>query len=345
MRAAPLAIPPSFRHAERGRSAFAAARTCLSLSMAAALALGCSGTISEPSGDTSSSGSEAASDLASDVAEASAEGNTLRGGRLYDNFHTENAGLGFTPDDPDTVARDGSGGPLGDGTLRDGNGDIMTNAAEHSYRIKNFFGWDLRGAEGVYGPAYQDKSYVAARNLLAPGLDRDDIARLLVDGAAGVPAYGEVMPEEDLADLVAFVMAVREHRLPQPGDIWELDADAPKGYVLRAGARVAAGHTAIGGACTNCHGADGTQLLFDDGEFSLGTLSRSSAYEVWFKIVAGNPGTPMMSQVPLRESAAVQAQWVLDVLAALCDRTRYPVGAASEPDVESGDARCGDYLR
>jgi hypothetical protein len=62
-------------------------------------------------------------------------------------------------------------------------------------------------------------------------------------------------------------------------------------------------------------------------------------------IVAGNAGSPMLSQVPSREPTSVQAQWVLDVLAALCDRTRYPVGVASEPDVGSGDLRCGEYLR
>ncbi len=269
----------------------------------------------------------------------------FRGGRLYDNFYSENSDLDFAPDDAETPAADGDGGPFGDGTLPDSTGQAMLNALGHNYRAKNFFGWDLRGADGVYGPEYQDKEYVARYNLLAGSATRQDVARLLVDGAPGVPAYGEVLPEADLVDLVAFVMAVREHELPRPDDIWSLDPNVPNGYVLAPGANVDEGHAAIGGSCANCHGGDGTNIMFDDGEFTLGTLARASAYEVWFKIVVGNPGSPMGSQVPRAEPAAVQAQMVLDVLAALCDQNAFPRGDASEPDVTAGDARCGAYLR
>ena len=42
------------------------------------------------------------------------------------------------------------------------------------------------------------------------------------------------------ADVVALIMAVREHDLPRPDDIWELDASAPNGYVLLPGGSTAA---------------------------------------------------------------------------------------------------------
>lgn len=320
----------------------------------AALALSCVGEISpDPSqGElrdpaVASRASEAeASPLARRVAADSAFGDMLRGGRIYDKFYTENAATGFSPDDAATArAADGEGGPMGNGTLFDGEGVVLDNALDHAYRLKNFYGWDMRGAEGIYGPEYQDKAYVAPYNLLEDELSREEMARLFVDGAAGVPAYGDVMPEEDLSDLVAFVMAVRAHELPQPSDIWELDPDAPKGYVLKSGGRAASGHATISSSCSACHGADGTGLLFDDGEFSLGSLARGSAYEVWFKIVAGNPGTAMGSQIASADPWPAQSQMVLDVLAALCDRGEYPLGAASEPDVGAADARCGQYLR
>lgn len=323
----------------------------------AAVTLGCTGTISEdPSREgrapddrqrpATSRPSTDLRDLAQAVALDSVSANPLRGGRLYDNFYSENPSTDFTPDDPGTpLIADGEGGPLRNGTLRDGAGLVLDNREEHGYRLKNFFGWDMRGAEGIYGPAYQDKSYVASYNLIEDALSLEQVTRLLVEGARGVPAYGEVMPQQDLSDLVAFVMAVREHELPQPGDIWELNPDAPKGYVLGSGARVEAGHAAISASCSGCHGADGTGLLFDEGEFSLGSLARASAYEVWFKIVAGNPGTSMGSQVPSSEPWAEQSQLVLDVLAALCDRGAYPLGDATEADVESADPRCGEYLR
>lgn len=304
-------------------------------------AFACSGNIS---GDDQGA---LASTLAREVAEDSVQADPLRGGRLYDRFYGENTALGFTPDDAATAAADGDGGPSDDGTLPDGAGRTIDNRLGHGYRMKNFFGWDLRGAEGIYGPDYHDEDYVMPHNLIDDPMTRQELASLFVDGDDGIPAWGEVMPADDLADLVAFVMAVRERDLPQPGDIWELDSSAPEGYVLKPGARIQAGHTAIAASCANasCHGADGTQRLFDDGEYSLGSYARQNAYEAWFKIVAGNVGTPMRSQLPTTGSGADKAQFVLDVLAALCDQSAYPLGEASEDDVPRSDPRCGSYMR
>ena len=36
----------------------------------------------------------------------------------------------------------------------------------HDYRLKNLFGRDLRGGQGIYGASYQKKPYVLAQNLL-----------------------------------------------------------------------------------------------------------------------------------------------------------------------------------
>lgn len=281
------------------------------------------------------------------VARQSLTGDPMRGGRLYDRFYRESPSS-FVPDNSATPGlADGEGGPNGNGTLLDGDGNLVTNDLDHAFRLKNFYGWDLRGTAGVYGPEYQDKDYVLPFNLIEDPMDRLDVAQLLVNGATGAPAFGAAMPARDLADLVEFVMAVREHRMPQPADIWSLDESAPKGYVLRAGANIDAGHDAIAANCSDsdCHGADGTERLFDDEEFSLGTLSRASAYEAWLKIAVGNPDSSMGSQLPPDQFWKGQSQFVLDVLAALCDTARYPAGAATEPDVAAGDPRCGSYLR
>jgi hypothetical protein len=271
----------------------------------------------------------------------------MRGGRIYDRFYGENAGLGFTPDAADTTAADGVGGPAGNGTLPDGQGRVLANQGGHGYRMKNFFGWDLRGADGIYGREYHDEPYVVPINLIDDPLSRLQLATLFTDGTAVTPAWGELLPARDLADLVSFVMAVRSRALPQPSDIWQLDADAPEGYVLRPGANVAAGDAAIAAQCGNsaCHGADGTARLFDDGEYSLGSFARQNAYEAWFKIVAGSVGSPMMTQLSSELTAPARAQFVLDVLAALCDQSAYPLGAASEEDVPGDDPRCGSYMR
>jgi len=53
----------------------------------------------------------------------------------------------------------------------------------------------------------------------------------------------------------------------------------------------------------------------------------------------------MGPQLDFDMSAAEQTTALLNLLAALCDRTRYPRGNAADPDVPNDDPRCGEYLR
>jgi mono/diheme cytochrome c family protein len=325
-------------------------------SLAALLQCSCGGRATDGSSDSSATSgvpdtdvdqanptaSAAGSPLAQRIATTSFDSNALRGARLYDNFYEEHPEIGFRPDDPATPEIDGSGGPFGDGTLPDGGGVVLDNAPGHGYRLSNIFGWDLRGAEGISGPTYQDSAYVAHLNLLDSSLNREGVAEVVADGAQGVPAYARVLSEQDLGDVVAFIMAVRGGEWVQPGDVWHLDAAQSDGYILNPGGRVEVGRTAIRSSCGSCHGPDGTSLLLHDGQFSLGSLARSSANEVWFKMLAGSPGTSMTSQISLEDPWPAQAQKMLDVLAALCDPVAYPLGGASGPDSSTEDG-CGYY--
>ena len=120
-------------------------------------------------------------------------------------------------------------------------------------------------------------------------------------------------------------------------------AFSPGSYVLKAGGNPVRGKEIYAVRCSACHGADGTRELFDDGEFSLGSHARQKAYEDWFKIANGQPGTAMESQVS--GSGKERTQQILDLLAALCDRTAFPVGKAKGKDVPNNDPRCGAYLK
>ncbi len=80
------------------------------------------------------------------------------------------------------------------------------------------------------------------------------------------------------------------------------------------------------------------------GEFSLGSRARQKAYEDWFKILSGQPGTPMGRQVR-GATAEAMSQELLDVLTALCDRQTYPLGKVKGKGVPDGDPRCGAALR
>jgi mono/diheme cytochrome c family protein len=157
-----------------------------------------------------------------------------------------------------------------------------------------------------------------------------------------VPAFGAVLDARDLDDLTAFLDKTRTGALAGPAAIFSLVASAPKGFVLKEGGDATRGKARCAKACAGCHGPDGRKVAIDETE-SVGSLSRSSGYEIWFKILHGQPGTPMDRQVEEKDSAA-QAQAILDLLAALCDRAAFPTGSGGE-DVKDGDPRCGAYLR
>jgi hypothetical protein len=286
----------------------------------------------------------AGAETATPAASVAPTADDARGGRLYDNWRSErNLNGAFTPDSSKTKAADGKGGPNDNGTLNGGSGEPLLNTG-HDYRLKNLFGWDLRGAEGVYGPKYQNKPYVLSRNLLSDQRSAEEIRRWLAEGDEHTPAYGQILEEQDLTDLTAFIVKTRDAAVARPDHVYTLAASTPKNYSLIAGADLARGRERFSETCANCHGKDGREFPIDETE-SVGTIARSSAYEIWFKIQHGHPGSTMKRQVS-EATGADNGRAVLDILAALCDRGTFPAlaGKASQ-DVPDGDARCGSYLK
>lgn len=265
------------------------------------------------------------------------------GGRLFDNWVSE-LEADFKPDDPKTQELDGTGGPFGNGTLPGPDGKPQPNTG-HGYRLKNLMGWDLRGAEGVYGADYQSKSYVLQPNLLTDTDDRAAWVRRITQGEDGIPGYGAVLDEAQIGALVDFLLAERDGGLPQASDIWTLSKEAPKNYELVAGGDATAGQALYAERCAECHGDDGTAILIDDGAYSLGMYGRMKAYEAWIKVLNGQPGTSMDAQLDLAAGRTALVKQLRDLFAALCDRGAFPRGNASKPDVADGDARCGALLK
>jgi mono/diheme cytochrome c family protein len=269
-----------------------------------------------------------------------AAGDDARGGRLFDNWRAEKKLEGsFVPDSSKTPEPDGRGGPNGNGTLNSGTGQSMPNTG-HDYRLKNLYGWDLRGAEGIYGAPFQNKAYVLPHNLLTDTRTPDMLRAWLTQGDAQTPAFGQVLDEADIKDVVAFLVKTKKGELARPENLFRLEASVPKNYVLLGGGDAARGRERFSSSCATCHGNDGTKLPIDETE-SLGTLSRSSGYEVWFKISNGQPGTPMGRQVA-EASGADSERAILGLLAALCDRKQFPPLSGST-DVPGADPRCGEY--
>jgi len=268
------------------------------------------------------------------------------GGRLFDKWYDE-IDTDFVPDDPATPAADGSGGPNGDGTLNDADGLPILNTG-HSYRLKNLFGWDMRGDAGIYGHAYQAKPFILPSGPLSSqhaDLTRTEWIQRLAAGEGGLPVYRDVLNTAQLEALVDYMLAVRERRLPHPDDLYSLSSDAPKGFILAPGGDAARGHEIYQAKCAECHGDDATKIIFDNGEQTLGMHARYYGYAIAMITLVGEPGSNMGAQLDPGLTAAEQTTTLLNLLAALCDRTRYPRGNASDPDVPDDDPRCGEYLR
>lgn len=296
--------------------------------------------------EPSASATAASSATASSTIESASPGPDMgHGGRLFDKFYAEQGVKGsFKPDDAKTKGKaDGSGGASNNGTLPSAAGAPMLNDTGHDYRLKNLFGWDLKGRDGIYGPGYMNKAYAVQKNLLLQKGAVPDFVALLKKGDAGVPSYASVLDDGAITAVAEFVVATRDRQLPHPDDIFDLKKGSPNNYVLKPGGDAARGKAAFAIKCSACHGDDGTRELFDEGEFSLGSHARQKAYEDWFKIANGQPGTPMGAQVT--GSGKERTQAILDLLAALCDRAAFPVGKAKGKDVPDRDPRCGAYLK
>ncbi len=264
------------------------------------------------------------------------------GGRLFDHWAKE-LGKDFVPDVKDSEALDGKGGPWDNGTLPGADGRPIVNTG-HDYRPKRLFGHDLGGAEGIDGRNYRAQPYVLQPNLLTTIDEREAWITRLTHGEDAIPAYASVLSPEQIAALVDFMLAVRDGTAPHPDDILSLTSGDAHSYTLVAG-DAERGHALFAERCASCHGGDGAKWLLDDGTHTVGTLARSAAYEVWLKILNGEPGSPMGPQVDPAAPRAERAADIRDLLAALCDRTRYPRGDASHEDVPDDDPRCGAALR
>jgi hypothetical protein len=263
-------------------------------------------------------------------------------GRLFDNWYKE-LDIGFVPDDETTPEADGQGGPNGDGTLNGVDGRSILNTG-HQYRFKNLFGWDLLGDAGIYGAEYQDKPFILETGPANDQQSREVWIERLQKGHGELPSYADVLTEEQIALIVDFMLAMRNNEVPERDEIWRLSTNAPEGFILIEGGNAERGLAIYEERCADCHGAEGTVIPFNGGEQNIGLHARYYGYAVSMKILFGDPGTEMFSQLD-DLNGQEKIQHVKDLLAAMCDRQQFPRGDATDPEVPDGDLRCGTYLR
>jgi thiosulfate dehydrogenase len=94
------------------------------------------------------------------------------------------------------------------------------------------------------------------------------------------------LADEDILDLARFVLEAQI-------DTDEIIDGSSNTFI----GSVDSGTSTYDTSCAPCHGADGTQILFDDGTVTLGGLADDNPWEVQHKIRFGQPGTAMPPQL------------------------------------------------
>ena len=199
--------------------------------------------------------------------------NAARGGAMYDKFWAV-AGV--------TAAE-----PTEDHPLWASRPDTVSNTrtGADTWRCKECHGWDYKGVAGAYGSG---SHLTGVAGIFSTTLSAQGAFDLIKTDHG----YGEAgLSDEDIWDLAKFVL---EEQI-DTDEIIDADGlfngDAGTGQTLY--------DAGIGGnlACAICHGADGKQLLFDDGTVTLGGLANDNPWEVQHKVRFGQPGTAMPSSV------------------------------------------------
>ncbi len=188
------------------------------------------------------------------------------GGALYDEWWAVVDLTAPTTDHPLWAARP------------DQTSNTRTGAA--TWRCKECHGWDYKGVEGAYGSG-------SHRTGIAGIFGTTRSAQEIFDLIKTTHGYGAAgLADADILDLAKFVLEA------------QIDTDD----IIDAGSKAFIGLANSGmgifdANCAVCHGADGTQLLFDEGTVTLGGLADDNPWEVQHKIRFGQPGTAMPRQL------------------------------------------------
>lgn len=163
--------------------------------------------------------------------------------------------------------------------------DSNTRSGSSTWRCKECHGWDYKGKGGAYSSgshysgfpgvydAYLTKSKAQLLDTLTGGTDyRHDLSSEI--SAVALENLVDFLSEGLINDTEYIDYATKEV----------------------VGADIANGNELYDGTCAMCHGSDGRQIDFGDGD-GVGALSNGNPWETLHKIRFGHPGTAMPSSV------------------------------------------------
>ncbi len=181
--------------------------------------------------------------------------------------------------------------------------DTNTRSGGDTWRCKECHGWDYMGVDGAYGSGSHLTGFPGV--FAASAKDESDLSGTLTGGVDPEHDFSEVLSEEDIAALVAFLQ----------GGVIDMSQIIDLSTKAALGGDETKGSEAFASACSSCHGADGTELNFgsDDEPEYVGTLAVDNPWETVHKILFGHPGSAM----PAQFAAGWELGEVADLLAYL----------------------------
>jgi hypothetical protein len=196
------------------------------------------------------------------------EGDAVRGGALYDNWWAA------TEQD----------GPREDHPLWASRPDTQSNerTGAETWRCKECHGWDYAGVDGAYGAG---SHRTGVRGVLGSQKTEAELIELLTDPTDH--AYGEVLDEQSVADLAAFVSGATIDTTT----IITIDGRFMGDRLI--------GQAIFEDVCAQCHGNNGLTRppgAGEDFEDFPGFLANDNPQEFLHKVRFGQPGSVMPPQ-------------------------------------------------
>lgn len=221
--------------------------------------------------------------LAAALAQTPLSTSVATGGRLYDKWWKEGAGVKEPAGDHPLWALQTTNKRKGDTT----------------WRCKECHGWDYRGKDGAYGSGSRHTGFPGV--MAAQARSMDQILKGLANPKHG---FAPLLNDATLTHLANFL----KHGLVDLAQVIDLKTKKPvKADELRG--------KELSDVCAGCHGADGKTLNFgtpDKPEY-VGTVAKENPWEFVHKVRFGQPGSdpPMPAGVEM----GLTLQDALDILA------------------------------
>ena len=154
-----------------------------------------------------------------------------------------------------------------------------------TWRCKECHGWDYQGKDGAYSTGSHFTGFPGIYNATM-AKSKAQLLDALTGGVNSEHDFSSVLNEAALENLVNFL---KEGPID---DIEYIDYGTKKAI----GANIAHGEELYTATCTACHGADGKQIDFGDGD-GMGALSNGNPWETLHKIRFGQPSSSMPAGV------------------------------------------------